>query len=114
MRHPEHIDYSKVQHPTVPERPEAVTPYPYRFFYIPFGSALLMAGDVAHAGGFCFGEKTNDGSTNHRLHLYFIPSHKMIGGISQSTASGVLRNTQYRTYPNDVTIINKYINDLEP
>jgi len=61
------------------------------YLYIPFGTFLLLPGDVYHAGGFCFGSKmsgpgipkTHKDFTNHRLHFLFCPSVTAIADVNE-------------------------------
>ncbi len=40
------------------------------FLYIPRGVVLFIQGNVAHTGGFCFGQTGLKQETNHHLHIY--------------------------------------------
>jgi len=41
----------------------------YYFLYVPSIVLLLIQGNVAHAGGFCFGQTSLKQETNHHLHF---------------------------------------------
>jgi len=50
--------------------------FKHYFLYIPRGILLFIQGDgdVAHAGGFCFGQTCQKQETNHHLHFYCCPN----------------------------------------
>ncbi len=60
------------------------------YLYIPFGTFLIIPGNVYHAGGFCFGSKLNGPGipnthkdfTNHRLHFFFCPSMLSVADVN--------------------------------
>ncbi len=49
--------------------------FEHYFLYIPKGILLLIQGNVAHSGGFCFGQNGIKKETNHRLHFYCCPDY---------------------------------------
>ena len=50
--------------------------FEHYFLYIPRGILLLIQGNVAHSGGFCFGQNGLKDETNHRLHFYCCPNNE--------------------------------------
>jgi len=48
--------------------------FEHYFLYIPRGILLLIQGNVAHSGGFCFGQNGLKEETNHCLHFYCCPN----------------------------------------
>jgi hypothetical protein len=48
--------------------------FEHYFLYIPRGILLLIQGNVAHSGGFCFGQNAKNVETNQRLHFYCCPN----------------------------------------
>jgi hypothetical protein len=50
--------------------------FEHYFLYIPRGILLLIQGNVAHSGGFCFGQNGLKDETNHRLHFYCCPNEE--------------------------------------
>jgi len=50
--------------------------FEHYFLYIPRGTLLLIQGNVAHSGGFCFGQNGLKDETNHCLHFYCCPNEE--------------------------------------
>jgi len=48
--------------------------FEHYFLYIPMGTLLLIQGNVAHAGGFCFGKTGLKQETNQHLHFNCCPN----------------------------------------
>jgi len=48
--------------------------FEHYFLYIPRGILLLIQGNVAHSGGFCFGQNAKNVETNQHLHFYCCPN----------------------------------------
>jgi len=64
--------------------------FEHYFLYIPREICLLIQGNVAHSGSFCFGQNGLKQETNHCLHFYCCPDRKSKNDVDKGKNHNLL------------------------
>jgi len=80
--------------------------FEHYFLFIPRGILLLIQGNVAHAGGFCYGQNGKNQETNHRLHFYCCPDNVTKSDVQRGKNHNLLDDR----YKYDVNILSELNN----